>query len=170
MKSKNPHSGFHEEQIARTLDTKPDPTCNQGGNVVVEPVYALQGNGIDRSDTAGCNGIGWRDGEMYTLDATDRHGVCYPEIARSLCARADSSPCVDRGQNIVCYGVDCRNAVLDEEKTHTLQAKANGGISLNCTPSIVYRNSGYADYQETDNAGTLKRNGGDVGGYGKHCR
>ena len=32
----------------------------------------------------------------------ENHG-CYPEIARSLCARADSSPCVDRGQNIVCY-------------------------------------------------------------------
>lgn len=35
------------------------------------------------------------------------------------------------------YGVDCRNAVLDEEKTHTLQAKANGGQSLNCTPSVL---------------------------------
>lgn len=30
-----------------------------------------------------------------------------------------------------------RNAVLDEEKTHTLQAKANGGQSLNCTPSVL---------------------------------
>lgn len=35
------------------------------------------------------------------------------------------------------YGVDCRNAALDEEKTHTLQAKANGGQSLNCTPSVL---------------------------------
>lgn len=33
------------------------------------------------------------------------------------------------------YGVDC--AALDEEKTHTLQAKANGGQSLNCTPSVL---------------------------------
>ena len=35
------------------------------------------------------------------------------------------------------YSVDCRNATLDEEKTHTLQAKANGGQSLNCTPSVL---------------------------------
>ena len=40
----------------------------------------------------------------------------------------------------LCYGVDCRNGVLDEEKTHTIQAKANGGISLNCTPSVMFEN------------------------------
>lgn len=142
MKSKNPHSGFHEEQIARTLDTRPDPTCNQGGNVVVEPVYALQGNGIDRSDTAGCNGKGWRTDEMYTLNTIDRPAVC--------------------------YGVDCRNATLDKECTHTLQAKANGGISLNCTPSVCYRNGGYGEM--TEGVGTLRANGGDVGGYREHHR
>lgn len=49
MKSSNPRSGFHEETIAKTLQAGGvDPTCNQGGNVIVEPVYALQGNGIDR--------------------------------------------------------------------------------------------------------------------------
>lgn len=194
MKSKNPHSGFHEEQIARTLDTRPDPTCNQGGNVVVEPVYALQGNGIDRSDTAGCNGRGWRTDQMYTLDTIDRPAVvfqqnqreevrdmgertgaltaqpgihnhnfvCYPDIARTLTERYDSSPCIDRGQNVICYGVDCRNATLDEEKTHTLQAKASGGISLNCTPSVIYRSGGYGEM--TEGVGTLRANGGDVGG------
>lgn len=26
-------------------------------------VYCLQGNGIDRADTAGCNGKGWRENE-----------------------------------------------------------------------------------------------------------
>lgn len=31
------------------------------------------------------------------------------------------------------YGEDCRNATLDEEKTHTLQARQ----SLNCTPSVL---------------------------------
>lgn len=35
------------------------------------------------------------------------------------------------------YSVDCRHAALDGEKTHTLQAKANGGQSLNCTPSVL---------------------------------
>lgn len=38
----------------------------------------------------------------------------------------------------VTYGVDCRNSALDCEKTHTLQAKAGGGFSLNYTPSVLY--------------------------------
>ena len=49
MKSSNPHSGFHDETVAKTLQAGGvDPTCNQGGNVIVEPMYAMQGNGIDR--------------------------------------------------------------------------------------------------------------------------
>lgn len=39
--------------------------------------YALQGNGIDRALTAGCNGSGWREQVSYTLNTIDRHGVCY---------------------------------------------------------------------------------------------
>ena len=37
--------------------------------------YALQGNGIDRADTAGCNGCGWREDKMYTLNTVDRPAV-----------------------------------------------------------------------------------------------
>jgi DNA (cytosine-5)-methyltransferase 1 len=40
-------------------------------------VIALQANGIDRADTAGCNGCGWRYNESYTLNTIDRHAVCY---------------------------------------------------------------------------------------------
>ena len=72
-----------------------------------------------------------------------------------------ANPMSDRCQ-AVCYGVDCRNAELDKEKTHTIQAKANGGISLNCTPSVIYRNSGYGDMVE--GCGTLRASGGDAGG------
>ena len=138
MKSSNPHSGFHEETVAKTLQAGGvDPTCNQGGNVIVEPVYALQGNGIDRAETAGCNGKGFREDVCYTLNTIDRPAicfkagqgakarsigasqkvtptlgseaggnsvpsVCYPQVARTLTAEADASPCIDRGQNFVC--------------------------------------------------------------------
>lgn len=102
---------------------------NGGGGRCDGIIYALQGNGIDRSDTAGCNGCGWRVNEMYTLNTVDRPAIafqqnqrdevrnmgeqagaltaqpgvhnqnylCYPETARTLAARHDSSPCVDRG-------------------------------------------------------------------------
>ena len=33
-----------------------------GGATIPDEVYCLQGNGIDRADTAGCNGCGWREG------------------------------------------------------------------------------------------------------------
>ena len=43
--------------------------------------YALQGNGIDRADTAGCNGCGWRENQCYTLNTIDRHSVAYAVTA-----------------------------------------------------------------------------------------
>lgn len=40
--------------------------------------FCLQGNGIDRADTAGCNGKGWREDVSYTLNTIDRPAVyCY---------------------------------------------------------------------------------------------
>ncbi len=46
--------------------------------------YCLQGNGIDRADTAGCEGRGWRENESYTLNTMDRHAVAYGEKVWSL--------------------------------------------------------------------------------------
>lgn len=51
--------------------------CGTGGNNVPGVVYCLQGNGIDRADTAGCNGKGWRENERYTLNTIDRPAVVY---------------------------------------------------------------------------------------------
>ena len=77
-----------------------------GGNVpmVIEqkPVYCLQGNGIDRADTAGCNGKGWKEDVGYTLNTVDRPAVAYAKetqiryIVRRLtpteCARLQGFP------------------------------------------------------------------------------
>lgn len=46
-------------------------TENRTGN----PVYCLQGNVIDRADTAGCNGKGWKEDVCYTLNTIDRPAV-----------------------------------------------------------------------------------------------
>ena len=85
---------------------------NGGGGRCDGVVYALQGNGIDRADTAGCNGYGWREGEMYTLNTIDRPAVAFqasgdrdnPDISvsdRVYCLAAN--PMSDRGQ-AVCVG------------------------------------------------------------------
>ena len=64
--------------VAPTLISK----MGTGGNNVPvvcekEPVYCLQGNGIDRADTAGCNGKGWKEDSSYTLNTIDRPAVAY---------------------------------------------------------------------------------------------
>lgn len=48
--------------------------------------YALQGNGIDRAETANCNGCGWKPNVSYTLNTIDRHAVCYQDTVGALCA------------------------------------------------------------------------------------
>ena len=47
MMSDNPHSGFYEANTSRTLDRSGgDPTCNQGGLCICEPVVCVdQGGG-----------------------------------------------------------------------------------------------------------------------------
>lgn len=110
MMSDNPHSGFYEAETSRTLDRSGgDPTCNQGGICVVEPIaftqnqrdevrdlgeksvalaaepgmkqqtFVLQGNMIGRKDENGPQGDGINEDVCFTLDATDRHAVCAPE-------------------------------------------------------------------------------------------
>ena len=106
MKSSNPHSGCREVEIAKTLDTSPpDPAKNQGGIAIVEPAFCIQGNTIDRADTAGANGTGVKEDVCYTLNTIDR-----PAVA---------------------FALDCRNMTANEELSATLQAKGNGGQSLN---------------------------------------
>ena len=106
MKSSNPHSGCREVEIAKTLDTSPpDPAKNQGGIAIVEPTFCIQGNTIDRADTAGENGTGVKEDVCYTLNTIDR-----PAVA---------------------FALDCRNMTANEELSATLQAKGNGGQSLN---------------------------------------
>ena len=154
MKSSNPHSGCREVEIAKTLDTSPpDHAKNQGGiaildalpfdttqitspqngsnphfgdpchplaatahppaavcetvfaESIVEPTFCIQGNTIDRADTAGANGTGVKEDVCYTLNTIDR-----PAVA---------------------FALDCRNMTANEELSATLQAKGNGGQSLN---------------------------------------
>lgn len=83
----------------------PDPAKNQGGIAIVEPTFCIQGNTIDRADTAGANGTGVKEDVCYTLNTIDR-----PAVA---------------------FALDCRNMTANEELSATLQAKDNGGQSLN---------------------------------------
>ena len=122
MKSSNPHSGFHAETIAKTLQAGGvDPTCNQGGNVIVEPMYALQDNGIDRGQNVVCYYARGNGDGMHCQTLTGDHENCVTDY---------TAVTVYRNPKIGEYAAD---GPASKEKTHTLQA----GQSLNCTPSVL---------------------------------
>lgn len=60
-------------------------------------VICLQGNGIDRADTAGCNGKGWKEDICYTLNTIDRPAVVYCRAHGQANAEIleDKSPCLN---------------------------------------------------------------------------
>lgn len=58
----------YQEERAPTIEANMPPN-------VVEKTYCIQGNCIDRADTAGCNGRGWTEGVSYTLNTVDRPAV-----------------------------------------------------------------------------------------------
>lgn len=144
-------------------------------------VYTLQGNGIDRAETAGCNGRGWRENVCYTLNTIDRPAicfkagqgakarslgesetatptlgseaggnsvpsVCYPQIARTLTAEADASPCIDRGQNVVCY--DARGNG-DGVHVPTLTGDHENRVT-DYTATVIYRALQISEYASPD--------------------
>jgi DNA (cytosine-5)-methyltransferase 1 len=53
-----------------------------------------------------------------TIEANMPPNVVYPDVARSLTARHDSSPCADRGLNVVVCPIDLRNAIRGADSGH----------------------------------------------------
>ena len=106
-----------------------------------QTVFCLQGNGIDRADTAGCNGKGWREDKCYTLNTIDRPAVCAGfklgngEAARSIGYAEELSPtlnaeCGGNKPAVLCLNSwDSQSArVYSEDGVwHSLNANSNGG-------------------------------------------
>ena len=90
------------------MQTEKSGTLGTGND---QTIFCLQGNGIDRADTAGCNGKGWKADESYTLNTIDRHGGC-AEVA-----------CMNPW--------DAQSArVYDQDGAwHSLNANENGGMA-----------------------------------------
>lgn len=107
------------------------PTLVSG--MTVDTVYCLQGNGIDRADTAGCNGCGWRTDQSYTLNTIDR-----PAVA-----------------------IDCRNHTAVYELSCPLQAK--NASSLNFINPVCVQNTGRGWWNEGDTGATLRTPSGGGG-------
>lgn len=150
MKSDNPDSGIYEADVSKTLDTNGlNPICNQGRNAVVEePVYCIQGNCIDRADTAGCNGKGWREDVSYTLTAMDRPAVAYglhENQRNEMRMLEEKSPCLSTGGGKCGQGLPA--IMIEEENTSVICVDQGGdksacGVTEEVAPTLTCTHGG----------------------------
>jgi DNA (cytosine-5)-methyltransferase 1 len=129
-------TGCHEAFVS-------DFTSVVGMPIQDAPVYCLQGNGIDRADTAGCNGKGVKEDVCYTLNTIDRPAVAfqtYQKVTGPL--MANSHPGSYTGQDafsdMLVAGVDARNATECPELTGAPQADAAHNLNSNNVVRIQY--------------------------------
>ncbi|MBR5173203.1 MAG: DNA cytosine methyltransferase [Phascolarctobacterium sp.] len=157
---------YNGENITSPLNkTNPqadDPCHTLGTDSRNYLVYCLQGNGIDRADTAGCNGKGWKEDFSYTLNTIDRPAVCYavenhPADSRVNLDESGTCQCLTGrmgtgGGNVpmvlsVDMGGGKSSCVINENVSPTLTCTHYG------EPAIAYETRKTETYQRT--VGTL---------------
>ena len=101
-------------------------------------VICLQGNAIDRADTAGCNGKGWKEDVCYTLNTIDRPAVCAgfklgnSEHARSIGYAEEQAPtlnaeCGGNKPAVLCLNDQGGNVMgVSHDVSGTLRAQEHG--------------------------------------------
>ena len=118
-----------------------------GGNntpFVVEQTYCLQGSMIGRADKNGPQGDGVNEDVSFTCNTTDRHAVAYA-VGNGQADQSDlhdvpgALNCMHDQQAVLVAAVDCRNGAEDPDTNGTLQAKPNGGTSINYN-NVVRKN------------------------------
>ena len=142
-------------KVANTFNTFDlgETRCNELV-VQTEPVYCLQGNGIDRADTAGCNGKGWNDdGEPAVVFKTYQN-VTGPLMANSHPGSytgqdAFSDMLVAGEEPAAAYGLDRasfnqgQNEQFDfsvlEEQQPTITARGPGAVCHENSPHYIVR-------------------------------
>ena len=101
-------------------------------------VYCLQGNCIDRADTAGCNGKGWREDQSYTLNTIDRPAVAYSFdslASNSMKSKNPNSGCrkVEIAKTLDCFDPNPSKNQGGVAVVQTFDARGNGDGKTVCT-------------------------------------
>lgn len=123
-------------EVSPTLQAR----MGTGGNqipLVFEPTFCIQGNTIDRSDTAGANGKGVIEGKSYTLNTVDR-----PAVAYAVGIQPNNSTSAGGLSDI-------------EEKSPTL--------SVTKLVGVCYVRSGFGEFVESETTGTLRASAAEHG-------
>lgn len=118
--SGNDPVAFHLTQTPVNGDVAPclssgNPNSGQCMCGVFQPTYCIQGNCIDRADTAGCNGKGWTEDVSYTLNTIDRPAVAYN-------FNGVVPPRITAAGFSYCQGQKAQGIAYEAEKAPTLRA------------------------------------------------
>lgn len=126
------------------VQTEKSGTIKAGND---QTLFCPQGNAIDRADTAGCNGKGWREDVSYTLNTIDRPAVCagancltpWDSQSKRVYSEAGVMPTLQAGENsgqnqeaVLCAGFklgnseQARSIGYAEEQAPTLNAECGG--------------------------------------------
>lgn len=126
------------------VQTEKSGTIKAGND---QTIFCLQGNAIDRADTAGCNGKGWREDVSYTLNTIDRPAVCagancltpWDSQSKRVYNETGVMPTLQAGENsgqnqeaVLCAGFklgnseQARSIGYAEEQAPTLNAECGG--------------------------------------------
>lgn len=153
------------------VQTEKSGTIKAGND---QTIFCLQGNAIDRADTAGCNGKGWKEDVCYTLNTIDRPAVCAsPDCltpwdcqSKRVYSEAGVMPTLPAGENsgqnqeaVLCAGFklgnseQARSIGYAEEQAPTLNAECGGN-----KPAVMCLNDqgGNVMGVSHDVAGTLR--------------
>ena len=168
MKSKNPHSGCREVEISKCLDTtNPDPSKNQGGLAIYdmthhdEVIRAVHGNKTQtlkaRMSTGGNN--------TPILHVLNDQGGSQMNVTED---KAGTLRAEEHGHQpvITTYAFEGNGTrpshkgagFAETDKMYTLNTTEVHGVA------VGFRASGFQDYEEDKVAGTLRAQGGTLGG------
>lgn len=153
-----------QDDMSATLSTCQTQT-------VLAPTYQIAGNIIGRDPKNGGHQLGVVDPDdngAFTLTTNDLHAVAAPvtrcgDVASTLTARCDSSPCADRGANVVVapvYAVD--RATTPKTHTdvfHTLRYGGAGGTNDAVAVPVCLADDNAKASCDVDMCGALKVGG-----------
>lgn len=137
------------------VQTEKSGTLGTGND---QTIFCLQGNGIDRAGTAGCNGKGWREDACYTLNTIDRPAVCAEVVCMTPWDAQSQrvydgngvSPTLSSRENsglnreaVLCAGFklgnseQARSIGYQEELSPTLNAECGGNKPAVVAPAVA---------------------------------
>lgn len=127
-----------------------------------QTIFCLQGNGIDRADTAGCNGKGWTEDVSYTLNTIDRPAVMafaqnQRDEVRDLHGVAGALA-AEPGMKQQTYIFDMTHAndVIRESRDVSMSLQARMGTGGNQIP-LTFSMQSFGDYTENEISSSCKQ-------------